>query len=188
MALFDQPISSITSFVIEYKRAWRQEHSQYGSSFCAASPGRVPGAAVTLLLMNNCWDVSSSSQKWGSESHDLTHLRPLKKHHLFDKDDKDWLKCEIDDVRDCMMQIADHLRGKSGFKVGQDFAQSLLIISNLTFFFVLDLSSPLYILFLSTVFCSGHCPMLPPLLPMNPSQTLFQTSTSPSSWFFNDGD
>ena len=30
------------------------------------------------------------------ESHDLrgAHLRPLKKHRLFDKDDKDWLECE----------------------------------------------------------------------------------------------
>ena len=38
------------------------------------------------------------------------HLQPSKKCRLFHKDDKDWLECKIDDVRDLMMQIADHLR------------------------------------------------------------------------------
>jgi hypothetical protein len=67
-------------------------------------------ATVALLLTNDCQDVPSSSRKQGSESHDLAHLRPSKKCRLFDEDDKDWLKCEIDDVRDRMMQIADHLK------------------------------------------------------------------------------
>jgi hypothetical protein len=61
------------------------------------------------LLTNDCQDVPSSSRKRGSESHDLAHL-PSKKRRVFDKDNKDWLECEIDDVKDRMMQIEDHLR------------------------------------------------------------------------------
>jgi hypothetical protein len=60
--------------------------------------------------MNDCQDVPSSSRKRGSESHDFAHHCPSKKRRLFDKDDKDWLEYEIDDVRDRMMQIVDHLR------------------------------------------------------------------------------
>ena len=71
-------------------------------------------AMVTILLTNDYQDVPrASSRKRESESHNLAyavHLRSSKKRHLFDKDDKDWLKCEIDDVRDRMIQISDHIR------------------------------------------------------------------------------
>ena len=71
-------------------------------------------AMVTILLTNDYQDVPwAGSRKRKSESHNLAHaahLRSSKKRRLFDKDDKDWLKREIDDVRDHMIQISDHLR------------------------------------------------------------------------------
>ena len=62
-----------------------------------------------MLLTNDCQDVP---RKRGSQNLAQAHHRPSKKRHLIDKEDnlKDWLECEIDDVRDRMIQIAEHLR------------------------------------------------------------------------------
>ena len=59
--------------------------------------------------MNDLQDIPSSSQKRGSESHGPTDLHPSKRRRL-SEDDKDWLKCEIDDVKDHIMRIANHLQ------------------------------------------------------------------------------